>query len=260
MILAPLKISYIITQSWAIIICRKLRFIMVEEATITALKNDLEQAKHVVFLTGAGVSTHSGIPDYRSKNGIYNGVQESPETILSEETLYQRPEFFYRFVMDNMYFSEAQPNLIHKKIAAICNQKGSLITQNIDTLDRKAGNQHVIEFHGNLYNIYCTKCHQPVSYQEYAKSYKHTCGGIIRPGIVLYGEGINPENLSRSVSTMQKSDLVIICGTSFVVYPFAQLLAYKEPGAKIWSINKTEIAAPGVQQIIADAQDVFAEL
>lgn len=231
------------------------------ETEINELKADIKNAQHVVFLTGAGVSTHSGIPDYRSKNGIYDGVKESPETILSDDTLYNRPEFFYKFVMDNMYFPEAKPNPIHEKIATICNQKGTLITQNIDTLDRKAGNQHVIEFHGNLYNIYCTKCQHKISYEEYAQDYRHqNCGGIIRPGIVLYGEGIDPANLSNSMAAMQESDLVIISGTSFVVYPFAQLLAYKRPDAKIWSINKTEIPAPGVKQIIADALDVFPKL
>lgn len=227
---------------------------------LNELQQDLDNAKHVVFLTGAGVSTHSGIPDYRSKNGIYDGVQESPETILSENTLYNRPEFFYHFVMNNMYFPNAQPNLIHEKIAQICNQKGDLITQNIDGLDTKAENKHVTEFHGNLYNIYCTKCHQPVSYDEYAKSYIHSCGGIIRPGIVLYGESINPETLNKSINVMQKSDLIIISGTSFVVYPFAQLLAYRKANSKIYSINKTEIPAPGVKQIIGDALDIFKRL
>lgn len=225
------------------------------------LQADIDHAKHIVFLTGAGVSTHSGIPDYRSKNGIYNGIEEGPETILSENTLFNRPELFYHFVMDNMYFPDAQPNLIHEKIAQFCNQKGDLITQNIDRLDSKAGNRHVTEFHGNLYNIYCTKCHQPVSYEEYSQSYLHkNCGGIIRPGIVLYGEAINPETLNNSVRIMQKSDLIIISGTSFVVYPFAQLLAYRSAKAKIYSINKTEIPAPGVKQIIGDALDVFKEL
>ena len=228
---------------------------------LTELQQDLDNAKHVVFLTGAGVSTHSGIPDYRSKNGIYNGVQESPETILSESTLYNRPEFFYHFVMNNMYFPDAKPNLIHEKIAQICNEKGDLVTQNIDRLDTKAGNKHVTEFHGNLYNIYCTKCHQPVSYDKYAQGYIHqNCGGIIRPGIVLYGESINPDTLNKSVNVMQKSDLITISGTSFVVYPFAQLLAYRKEGAKIYSINKTEIPAPGVKQIIGDALDAFKQL
>lgn len=228
---------------------------------ITELQKDIDQAKHITFLTGAGVSTHSGIPDYRSKNGIYNGIKESPETILSEATIFHRPELFYNFVMENMYFPSAQPNLIHKKFAQLCSQKGDLITQNIDGLDTKAGNTHVTEFHGNLYNIYCTKCHQQVSYSEYANGYLHkNCGGIIRPGIVLYGEAINPEVLNVSINNMQKSDLIIISGTSFVVYPFAQLLAYKKGSAKIYSINKIPIPAPQVTQIIGDALDVFKQL
>lgn len=228
---------------------------------LAELQTDINNAQHIVFLTGAGISTHSGIPDYRSKNGIYDGVQESPETILSDSTLFNRPEFFHEFVMNNMYFPTAKPNLIHEKIAHFCNEKGNLITQNIDTLDTKAGNQHVTEFHGNLYNIYCTKCHQRVSYEEYAKSYLHKdCGGIIRPGIVLYGESIDPKVLNQSVEIMQKSDLIIICGTSFVVYPFAQLLAYRKEDAKIYSINKTEIPTPGVTQIIGDALTAFQNL
>lgn len=228
---------------------------------IQTLKNDIENAEHITFLTGAGVSTHSGIPDYRSKSGIYEGVSESPETILSETTLFNRPQFFYDFVMKNMYFPDAKPNPIHKKIAEISNNKGTLITQNIDKLDTKAGNKHVIEFHGNLYNIYCTKCQQHLTYDDYAKSYIHkNCGGIIRPGIVLYGETINTSTLNKSVEAMQKSDLVIIVGTSFVVYPFAQLLAYRKAGAKVWAVNKTEIQAPGIHSIIGDALDVFLSL
>lgn len=228
---------------------------------IKALQEDINNAKHIAFLTGAGVSTHSGIPDYRSKGGIYNGVAESPETILSDDTLFNRPQFFYNFVMNNMYFPDAKPNLIHKKIAEISNKKGTLITQNIDTLDTRAGNKHVIEFHGNLYNIYCTKCHKHLTYDDYAQGYLHKdCGGIIRPGIVLYGEAINPATLEKSVAAMEKSDLVIIVGTSFVVYPFAQLLAYRKPNAKVWSVNKTEIAASGINSIIDDARNVFLKI
>lgn len=228
---------------------------------LASLQQKIDQAQHVVFLTGAGVSTHSGIPDYRSKNGIYNGVQESPETILSPDTLYHRPEFFHHFVMNNMYFPEAKPNLIHQKIAQICNKKGELITQNIDCLDTKAGNQHVTEFHGNLYRIYCTKCQQSVSYAAYANSYLHqNCGGIIRPGIVLYSEAIDPTVLNKSVAIIQQADLIIICGTSFVVYPFAQLLMYRTPKAQIFSINKTEIPAAGIHQIIGDALEAFTIL
>ncbi|KRN13778.1 NAD-dependent deacetylase [Lactobacillus gigeriorum DSM 23908 = CRBIP 24.85] len=237
------------------------RKIMIDTSKITTLKHDIEEAKHVVFLTGAGISTHSGIPDYRSKTGIYNGISEPPETILSEDTLYQRPELFHNFVMQNMYFPDAQPNPIHEKIAKICNEKGYLITQNIDRLDTKAGNQHVLEFHGNLYEIYCTKCHQPVSYEAYAQDFRHQdCGGIIRPKVVLYGEAINPETLTKSVEIMRQSDLIIIAGTSFVVYPFAQLLAYRNPAAKIWAVNKTPLPAQGINEIIGDALDVFPNL
>ena len=98
-----------------------------KKSDLIELQQEIDKASHIVFLTGAGVSTHSGIPDYRSKNGIYNGVQESPENILSESTLYNRPGFFYQFVMNNMYFPDAKPNLIHQKIAQICNQKGARI-------------------------------------------------------------------------------------------------------------------------------------
>ncbi|MCZ3621929.1 NAD-dependent protein deacylase [Lactobacillus mulieris] len=224
------------------------------------LKTDLSKAQHIVFLTGAGVSTHSNIPDYRSKSGIYNGSTIPPEIILSEDTLYHRPNLFYQFVMNNMYFPKAQPNFIHKKIADICNKKGTLITQNIDCLDTKAGNKHVIEFHGNLYNIYCTKCLQTLSYKTYQKSYKHYCGGIIRPNIVLYGEGIDEQKLTKSISNIQKADLIIIIGTSFVVYPFAGLLAYRQKDTPVWAINKTKIDAPSIRQITGDALTILKDL
>ena len=179
---------------------------------------------------------------------------------MSEDTLFNRPELFYSFVMQNMYFPEAKPNLIHEKIAAICNEKGYLVTQNIDTLDAKAGNRHVTEFHGNLYDIYCSKCHKQLTYEDYAKGYRHECGGIIRPGIVLYGEGINPDNISNSVNHIANSDMVIIVGTSFVVYPFAGLLNYAPASAKLWALNLTEIPATGIKQLTGDALDVFKQL
>src|SRR5699024_7999080 len=173
---------------------------------LAELQTDINNAQHIVFLTGAGVSTHSGIPDYRSKNGIYDGVQESPETILSDSTLFNRPEFFHEFVMNNMYFPTAKPNLIHEKIAHFCNEKGNLITKKIYAMDTEAGNHDVRECHGNLYNSYCTKCHQPVCYEEYAKRCLHTgCGGIIRRGILSYRESIDPEGLNQSVEITQTS-------------------------------------------------------
>ena len=229
---------------------------------ISALQDVLNQAHHVTYLTGAGVSTPSHIPDYRSKNGIYNGISESPEQILSEDTLFHEPAKFHQFVMNNMYFPNAQPNIIHQKIAASCNKNGTLITQNVDGLDKKAGNKHVIEFHGNLYNIFCTKCHEQISYNQYKKSFIHEKdNGIIRPGIVLYGEPINEKIMFESINGIQNSDLVIIAGTSFVVYPFAQLLAYRQANAKIWVINNTTIpTTTEVSTIIDNAEKVFDKL
>ncbi len=229
---------------------------------IAALQADLNAAIHVTYLTGAGVSTPSHIPDYRSKNGIYNGISESPEQILSEETLFHQPAKFHHFVMENMYFPDAKPNIIHKKIAASCNKNGTLITQNVDGLDKKAGNKHVIEFHGDLYNIYCTKCHEKISYNSYKNSYIHEKDqGIIRPGIILYGESINEKILTKSVENIHNSDLVIIAGTSFVVYPFAQLLTYRQAKAKVWVVNNTNISTSnGVPTIIDNAEKVFDKL
>lgn len=229
---------------------------------IAALQADLNAAIHVTYLTGAGVSTPSHIPDYRSKNGIYNGISESPEQILSEETLFHQPAKFHHFVMENMYFPDAKPNIIHKKIAASCNKNGTLITQNVDGLDKKAGNKHVIEFHGDLYNIYCTKCHEKISYNSYKNSYIHEKDqGIIRPGIILYGESINEKILTKSVENIHNSDLVIIAGTSFVVYPFAQLLTYRQAKAKVWVVNNTNISTSnGVSTIIYNAEKVFDKL
>ncbi len=229
---------------------------------IAALQADLNAAIHVTYLTGAGVSTPSHIPDYRSKNGIYNGISESPERILSEKTLFHQPAKFHHFVMENMYFPDAKPNIIHKKIAASCNKNGTLITQNVDGLDKKAGNKHVIEFHGDLYNIYCTKCHEKISYNSYKNSYIHEKDqGIIRPGIILYGESINEKILTKSVENIHNSDLVIIAGTSFVVYPFAQLLTYRQAKAKVWVVNNTNISTSnGVSTIIDNAEKVFDKL
>lgn len=229
---------------------------------IANLQADIDNAHHITYLTGAGVSTPSHIPDYRSKNGIYNGISETPEQILSEETLLHEPAKFHHFVMENMYFPQAKPNIIHEKIATSCNKNGTLITQNVDGLDKKAGNKHVIEFHGDLYNIFCTKCHEHFSYEEYKKAYLHEKdNGIIRPGIVLYGEPIDEKILIESIKNIQNSDLVIIAGTSFVVYPFAQLLTYRKANTKVWVVNNTPILAPReVSTIITNAEKVFDKL
>lgn len=230
-------------------------------ATVPALAAAIKKARKIVFLTGAGVSTHSGIPDYRSKSGLY-ADQADPEYLLSHENLQAHPADFYDFVMHKMYYPQAQPNLIHREIAQICQQKGQLITQNVDGLDKKAGNQAVIEFHGNLYDLYCQKCGQTVLYQDYAQDYHHQSDqGIIRPRIVLYNETIDPAVLTAAVAAIGAADLIIIVGTSFRVYPFAQLLQYRQANAAVFVVNQEPIAAADqVQMIQDDALAVFQEL
>lgn len=229
--------------------------------TVAALATAIQRAQRVAFLTGAGVSTHSGIPDYRSKTGLY-AKQADPEYLLSHDNLQAHPADFYEFVTTRMYYPQAQPNAIHREIAALCNRKGTLVTQNVDGLDKQVGNQHVIEFHGNLYDLYCQKCGQKVSYEDYAHDWHHqTDQGVIRPRIVLYGESIDPEVLQAAVIAVASADLVVIVGTSFRVYPFAQLLQYRPANAPIFVVNQEAIAAPDTVQLIqGDALTVFQQL
>lgn len=225
------------------------------------LKAAIQAAKHVTFLTGAGVSTPSGIPDYRSKGGLYSG-EASPEYLLSHENLQEHPASFYQFVKDNMYFPEAKPNIIHTKMAEISNEKGDIVTQNVDRLHTLAGAKHVVEFHGNLYDIYCQKCGKRVPYQDYLRDDHHQeDGGILRPNIVLYQEGIPQQALEGAVAAIEAADLLIVVGTSFVVYPFAGLINYRQRDAKLVAVNKEKLSFNmPVTMIQGDAQDVFAKL
>lgn len=227
------------------------------------LQDKINNSKYIVFMTGAGISTPSGIPDYRSKNGLYtNNELKTPEYLLSSENLRLHPQDFYKFVTQNMYFPEAKPNIIHQKIAEITNQKGMVITQNVDKLHKVAGTRNVLEFHGNLYDIYCQKCGKYIDYKQYLQSYIHQeDGGVFRPNIVLYGEGINNQILQQSVRAIERADLIVIVGTSFKVYPFAGLLEYKNMNAQVVAINKEDLSnTSGIETIVADAVDVFTEI
>lgn len=216
----------------------------------------------IVFLTGAGVSVPSGIPDYRSKGGLYTGF-ENPEYLLSEACLNNEPDVFYHFVKEKMYYPKAKPNAIHLKMAELERDKDvTIITQNIDGLHEKAGSKRVIDFHGNLYDCYCQKCGLHVPATTYLKSQFHDkCGGVIRPDIVLYGEGISNEVISNSILAMKKADLIIIVGTSFKVSPFCNLIEYRNHQAAIFAVNKEviRIAAP-IHMIETDALQLFEKL
>ncbi|MDR2660844.1 MAG: NAD-dependent protein deacylase [Lactobacillaceae bacterium] len=223
------------------------------------IQNYFDKANRIVFMTGAGVSTASGIPDYRSKNGLYtNNQQLKPEFLLSATALKNIPEFQYKFMKDNMYFPNAKPNIIHQKMAEFSNiGKAITITQNVDNLHLML-DPTVIEFHGNLYRIYEAESRKPASWQEYLISqYKN--GKLLRPDITLYEE--IPQHINDAQSAVTQADLIVIVGTSFQVYPFAGLLSYASSNAKVISINLEKILTSfHVQQIIVDAKDFFAEL
>ncbi len=207
-----------------------------------SLQATFDQAKHIVFLTGAGVSTPSGIPDYRSKNGLYTGHRNA-EYYLSHACLAQEPEVFYDYVKQNLYHPDAKPNVIHEKQAALTRQdRATVITQNIDNLYNVADTKHLVEFHGNMYRVYCQVCGAQVPWQDYLKDPHHDVdGGWLRPDVVLYDEGLNELNIQRSVAAMNQADLVVIVGTSMRVYPFAGLLDYRNSAAKVVVVNQEKL-------------------
>ena len=224
--------------------------------------NAIKSAENLVFLTGAGVSTLSGIPDYRSKNGIYSQFNERPEYLLSHEAMVDEPAKFYQFIK-TMYYPNAKPNLIHEKLAILeKKQNSAIITQNIDDLHQKAGAKNVIAFHGSLYQIYCRKCGGAVPYQTYLESDSHLdCGGQLRPDVVLYGEGIKQEVVDSALRLMAEATTVVILGTSFVVYPFAGLANAASPNAQFIVINEQPVELPFEHlSYIGNAKDIMAEL
>ncbi|MDM8331451.1 NAD-dependent protein deacylase [Limosilactobacillus pontis] len=221
-----------------------------------------DNAKRIVFLTGAGVSTASGIPDFRSANGLYT-QDKNAEYYLSHRYFSSDPEGFYEFCKKNLYFPDAKPNVIHKKQAALTNQdRATVITQNIDNLYEEAGATHLIDFHGNLYHVYCEKCGETVPVADYLKSRLHAKdGGSLRPDIVLYDEGIKQDDIMNSVRAMQSADLVVIVGTSMKVYPFAGLLEYRNPNAQVLAINQQKLNLPcEFTMVQTDATKFFDEL
>lgn len=228
----------------------------------TTIQTEFDNAKHIVFLTGAGVSTASGIPDFRSANGLYT-QNRNAEYYLSHRYFASDPDGFYEFCKKNLYFPDAKPNVIHEKQAALTQQdRATVITQNIDNLYEEAGAKHLVDFHGNLYNVYCEKCGKPVPVEEYLESRIHKLDdGPLRPDIVLYDEGIKQQNIMDAVKAMQNADLVVIVGTSMKVYPFAGLLEYRNPNAKVIAINRQKLNFSfDFEMVQEDATKFFDEL
>lgn len=211
------------------------------------LKDWIEESKQIVFFGGAGVSTESGIPDFRSENGIFMTINEygfSPETILSHSFFMAKPEIFFEYYKKSLLFPDAKPNNAHKALAKL-EKEGklrSVITQNIDDLHQKAGSQRVLELHGTLYKNYCMKCGKTfdLSYvmQNNGITKCDACGGIVRPDVVLYEEGLDNTTVTEAVKDISNADMLIVGGTSLNVYPAAGLIRYYK-GNKLVLINKS---------------------
>lgn len=208
------------------------------------LKQWLSESENIVFFGGAGVSTESKIPDFRSTDGLYNQQYAyPPETILSHTFYMRRPEEFYRFYRNKMLFPDAEPNRAHKALAKL-EQEGRLravITQNIDGLHQKAGSREVLELHGSVLRNYCTKCGKFYGLEAVLESEgvpRCTCGSVIKPDVVLYEEGLDQHTLQKAVYYISNADVLIIGGTSLTVYPAAGLIDYYG-GKKLVLINKS---------------------
>ncbi len=206
----------------------------------------VKESENIVFFGGAGVSTESGIPDFRSVDGLYNQKYDyPPETILSHSFYRSKPEEFYKFYRDKMLCLDAEPNITHIKLAELekAGKLKGVVTQNIDGLHQKAGSRHVMELHGSVLRNYCENCGQFMSAEDILNSQGvpkcKKCGGPVKPDVVLYEEGLDQRTLEDAVGCISKADLLIIGGTSLAVYPAAGLIEYYR-GNKLVLINKTD--------------------
>lgn len=215
---------------------------------IERLQSILDDSKRVVFFGGAGVSTESGIPDFRSADGLYNQKYAyPPEEIISHDFFYANTKEFYRFYRDKMIFQDAEPNAAHLFLARAerAGKLDSVITQNIDGLHQKAGSRRVFELHGSIHRNYCQRCKKFYSLDYIAGSTGVPyceCGGVIKPDVVLYGESLDDSVVSGALNAISRADTLIIGGTSLVVYPAAGLVNYFN-GKHLVVINKSATSA-----------------
>ena len=222
---------------------------------IEEFKKLVDESNNIVFFGGAGVSTESGIPDFRSKDGLYNQKYKyPPEEILSHTFFMKKTEKFFEFYREKLNSLKYEPNITHKKLAEF-EKKGKLkaiITQNIDGLHQKAGSKNVLELHGSVLRNYCMKCGKFYDAEYVFNSNgipKCTCGGIIKPDIVLYEESLNEEILESAVRVIEKSDLFIVGGTSLTVYPASGLIRYYG-GDKLVLINRDKTPYDNIANLV----------
>ncbi len=214
---------------------------------IAELKQIIEDSDNIVFFGGAGVSTESNIPDFRSENGIYNAVNQygyPPETMLSHTFFKTHPDIFFDYLRKTSIYPDAKPNNAHIGLAKLekMGKLKAVVTQNIDNLHQMAGSKTVYELHGTLYRNYCVKCHKQfdIDYIMNSEGIPHCdkCGGIVRPDVVPYQEGLDDTTVYNAVNAIRKADVLIVGGTSLNVYPAAGLIDYYR-GNKLVLINKS---------------------
>ena len=213
---------------------------------IKKLKEIIDNSRNIVFFGGAGVSTESGIPDFRSANGLYNqdlGREVSPEEMISHSFYVRHTKDFYEFYKDKLIYKDAKPNACHKALAELEKQGKvkAVVTQNIDGLHQAAGSQRVYELHGSIHRNTCLSCGRRYG-PEYIRDSKEpvplcSCGGRIKPDVVLYEEGLDNDVLSGAIHAIRQADLMIVAGTSLTVYPAAGLISYFR-GNRLVLINR----------------------
>ncbi len=235
---------------------------------IEKLREIVNGSSNIVFFGGAGVSTESGIPDFRSVDGLYHQTYDyPPETILSHTFYRQKPEEFFRFYRNKMLCLDAKPNAAHLKLAQ-WEKEGKLkavITQNIDGLHQAAGSREVLELHGSVLRNYCEECGKSfdAEYMLHSEGVPKcdACGGPVKPDVVLYEEGLNDETLRSAISYIRNADVLIIGGTSLVVYPAAGLIDYYR-GNKLVLVNKTPTGRDNMADLVVQGSigEIFAAL
>ncbi len=239
---------------------------------IQKLQAMIDESSNIVFFGGAGVSTESGIPDFRSQDGLYaQKWSYPPETIISASFFYAEPKEFYRFYREKLIIDGVEPNAAHKKLAELeaAGKLKAVVTQNIDGLHQAAGSKTVYELHGSTLRNYCTKCRKfyPVEFISQSASSKDTlphcteCGGLVKPDVVLYEEGLDDKVIDGAINAISKADMLIIGGTSLVVYPAAGLIRYFT-GKHLVLINKSETQADkNAELVIHDSiGEVFSQI
>jgi NAD-dependent deacetylase len=234
---------------------------------ISLLRQRIAEAGNIVFFGGAGVSTESGIPDFRSADGLYSGNHTiPPETVLSHGFLLRYPEEFYRFYHKHLVFRGILPNQAHRRLAELAaeGKLRAVVTQTIDGLHQAAGSKKVLELHGSTHRCYCMRCGRSIP-EEIVNDCevfpRCDCGGVVRPDVVLYGEGLDPGLLDEAIGAILRADLFLVGGSSLTVYPAAGLVSYCRPG-RLVLINRDPTPFDGEAALVIRERigEVFAQV